>query len=683
LKPNDPVSALHGIGPRRRQLLGVLNIKNIGDLLYHLPARYEDRRKVTSVHRLAEGKEAVLSGKIGNFSTRTARSRRLNIATFTVSDDSGEVDVVLFGGSGKFGSIHDGNSIYLYGVPFASRKNSFELKNPEYFIVGANGSLPSWLRLWPVYPTTKGLPRSWLANTIYDCVMSEELIIDDPLPPHITEKYSFPSIKDAFKNIHAPSCMEDIERSRGRLAYQDFFENQMRIAERERLRHMVQSHSMSDGETLQSRFTSALPFELTDSQREALSDIAKDMDSTVPMNRLVIGDVGSGKTAVAAAAAARCAGAGYQSAILVPTTLLAHQFFGFCEKYMSALGVSVAAISGATPRAARDELLWKLRDGEIDVLIGTHAMLSDGIAFKSLGLLVIDEQQRFGVLQRDRISSANRGVHLLMTSATPIPRTLRMAFYGDVAYTQMGTRPGKGKTVTRVMSDNHIGELYNFLEHRIKTTSERCYWVCPTIGGGELTDGDSSVMNRLRDIKLNVRDISVEALTGTMTEAEKSARMERFAASPGILVSTTVIEVGVDVGGANIIIIESASSFGLSQLHQMRGRVGRGERPGVCILLDSARNLKNNRRLEILLECADGFQIAEEDLKLRGAGEYLGTRQHGEESFRAADVARDEKWFLSAKRDAEEMTERPGSPQTFYATTPRLFPCRDTRIEPL
>jgi ATP-dependent DNA helicase RecG len=279
----------------------------------------------------------------------------------------------------------------------------------------------------------------------------------------------------------------------------------------------------------------------------------------------------------------------------------------------------------------------------------------EGVSFKALGLLVIDEQQRFGVIQREKVVSANRGVHLLMTSATPIPRTLRMALYGDISYTAMGSRPDKGKILTRVMSDNHIGELYKFLGAKIKSEGARCYWVCPLIGDDEKENGDASVANRGRDIKRNIKGVQVEVMTGAMTSSEKSAIMERFAGNPGILVSTTVIEVGVDVKGANIIIIESASSYGLSQLHQMRGRVGRERKTGICILLDAGRNIKNNKRLEVLLECDDGFKIAEEDLKLRGAGEYLGTRQHGDESFRVADIVRDEKWFEAARRDANEI----------------------------
>jgi ATP-dependent DNA helicase RecG len=230
-----------------------------------------------------------------------------------------------------------------------------------------------------------------------------------------------------------------------------------------------------------------------------------------------------------------------------------------------------------------------------------------------------------------------------------------MAIYGDLACTEMGTRPGKGKIITRVMSDNHLGELYDFLEDKIASEGAKCYWVCPNIGGDESEDGEASVANRVRDIKRRMR-VQVTAMTGSMAQTEKAAAMERFSREPGVLVSTTVIEVGVDVEGANLIIIESASSYGLSQLHQMRGRVGRGARTGVCILLDKACNIKNNRKLEVLLMCNDGFKIAEEDLKLRGAGEYLGTRQHGDENFRVADVARDIKWFEAASRDAAEFS---------------------------
>jgi ATP-dependent DNA helicase RecG len=342
---------------------------------------------------------------------------------------------------------------------------------------------------------------------------------------------------------------------------------------------------------------------------------------------------------------------------LAPTTILADQFFDFVEKYFAPLDKQVAKITGNTPKALRDELIWRLRDGEIDVLIGTHAMLSETVAFRSMGLLVIDEQQRFGVLQRDKIAGSNRGTHLLMTTATPIPRTLRMALYGDIACTEMETRRDKGKIITKMTSDNHIGELYAFLAERVKQTGDKCYWVCPLIGSDDGGD-ESSVTSRAKDLKARMKDIPVEVLTGEMSVREKTETMERFKSSGGILVSTTVIEVGVDVRGANIIVIEHASAYGLSQLHQLRGRVGRGNRKGICVLLDSSANLKGSERMSVLLNCDDGFKIAEEDLRLRGAGEYLGVRQHGYENFKVADIARDEKWFLAAREDALEILKK-------------------------
>ena len=650
MKLSDPVSGLRGVGPGRSRLLSNLGVETVEDLLYHLPRRYEDRRFVTAISGLKSGVPAVVKGTIRNFSERPSRKRNLRIAFFEVSDASGEIRVVLFGGPRGFFHVAEGRSVFLYGAASVADDNGLELVNPEYAVRSQNEGPPPWLRLWPIYPATKGLSASWLAALIHSCAVSSDLVLDDVLPPQLIEKYSFPGIKEAFRGIHAPESPDEAECARNRLAYQELYENQLGFTARERKRLAVKAKPMAAGMDFERRFIESLPFEPTESQQHAIRDIAADMDREIPMHRLVIGDVGSGKTAVAAAAAARCAGAGYQAAILVPTTILADQFFAFCERYLTEAGARVAKISGGMRQSERDEFLWKLRDGEIDVVVGTHAMLGDGIAFRSLGLLVIDEQQRFGVRQRDRLASPDRGVHVLMTSATPIPRTLRMAFYGDIAYTQISSRPDKGRILTKLVSDNHVAELYRFIEEKITRSNERCYWVCPRIG--EAGDEDSSVASRARDIEKNLRGVRVEVLTGAMSGEEKTRVMERFAASPGILVSTTVIEVGVDVQGANIMIVESAASYGLSQLHQIRGRVGRGNLGGICILLDAAKNLSGNKRLELLAECDDGFRIAEEDLRIRGAGEYLGVRQHGDEAFRVADMARDEKWFLAARDDA-------------------------------
>jgi ATP-dependent DNA helicase RecG len=655
LRPEDPVSSLRGVGRARGRLLEILGITSVSDLLYHIPARYEDRRRVTPTARLRDGRACVVKGRVLGLKINPTRKRSLNVASFDVKDGSGAVRTVLFGGPMSFTQVRENSVIYLYGAPAFSDRGFLEFVSPEYAAFTADNEVPQWLRLWPIYPTTRGLPRSWLANMIKTCAVSPGLILDDPLPPAILEKYSFPPLKEAFEGIHAPQTHEDISRATARLAYQEFYEYQREIIAQVAVTSRLTAKSTAPGKESQELFVASLPFKLTESQRSALEEITSDMDGQKPMNRLLVGDVGSGKTAVAAAAAARCAGAGYQAAILAPTTILADQFFDFVEKYFTPLGKRVAKITGSTPKASRDELIWRLRDGETDILVGTHAMLSETVAFKSLGLLVIDEQQRFGVLQRDKIAGGNRGTHILMTTATPIPRTLRMALYGDIACTEMETRRDKGKIITKMTSDNHIGELYAFLSERVRQTGDKCYWVCPLIGSDDGDGSESSVAARAKDLKARVKDIPIEVLTGETPAREKTETMERFKSSGGILVSTTVIEVGLDVSGANIIVIEKASAYGLSQLHQLRGRVGRGTRKGICVLLDSSANLKASERLSVLLNCDDGFKIAEEDLRLRGAGEYLGVRQHGDENFKVADIARDEKWFLAARNDAAEM----------------------------
>ncbi|MDR0653192.1 MAG: DEAD/DEAH box helicase, partial [Synergistaceae bacterium] len=409
MRPEDPVSSLRGVGRARERLLGILGIKSVSDLLYHIPARYEDRRRITPIGHLRDGRVCVVKGRVVGLKINPTRKHNLNVASFDAQDGTGVVRVVLFGGPMSFMQVKEYSVIYLYGAPSFSDRGFLEFVSPEYAAFGAENETPQWLCLWPIYPTTRGLPRSWLAGIIKFCATSPELVPEDPIPSAILEKYSFPSLKKAFEGIHAPQTHEDIARATERLAYQEFYENQLKIIAQIAATSRLTARSASAGKELQDRFVASLPFELTESQKKALEEITSGMDGQKPMNRLLIGDVGSGKTAVAAAAAARCAGAGYQTAILAPTTILADQFFDFVEKYFAPLGKQVAKITGNTPRASRDELIWKLRDGEIDVLVGTHAMLSETVAFKSMGLLVIDEQQRFGVLQRDKIAAGNRG----------------------------------------------------------------------------------------------------------------------------------------------------------------------------------------------------------------------------------------------------------------------------------
>jgi ATP-dependent DNA helicase RecG len=662
---SDSVKLLPGVGAKRGELLSALGIECVEDLLYHMPIRYEDRRSFTRVGSLAPGCPAVVSGVIKSVEVRPTNRRNVHIAVLEVGDDTGIVGVAIFGGLRRMSPLKSGANIILFGTPSAparvGKKQTphLEFSSPEYELSSDSRKLAArWHRLLPVYPTTEGMPRAMIADIIYKCAVSPELIINDPLPAEIIEKYSFISLKDAFVGIHAPSTYEEIEKSRNRLAYQEFWDIQLKTARYRAQRCHCRARSLSAGSAMLERFKSSLPFTLTASQESAVSEISKDLDGVTPMRRLLMGDVGSGKTSVAIAAIAKCAGASLQAAVLVPTTILAEQFYDACRRYLSHLDIVTAEISGSVTGSARARLVSDLVSGEVDVLVGTHAMLSDMVEFKSLGLLVIDEQHRFGVLQRESLVNANSGVHTLMMSATPIPRTLCMAYHGDIDISEIrGLPDGRKGVITRVVSSNHLRDIYSFAADKISRSGVRCYWVCGTIGDESSDEDSGAVMSRARDIEHNIRDIPVLRLFGTMNATEKSEVLRRFRyETPGILVSTTVIEVGVDIPDAGIIVIEGASGYGLAALHQMRGRVGRGTRAGICILLDSARNIKNSRRLQVLLECDDGFRIAEFDLELRGAGEVSGVRQHGPLDLRVADAVRDRELMEAAIDDVKTIS---------------------------
>lgn len=399
----------------------------------------------------------------------------------------------------------------------------------------------------------------------------------------------------------------------------------------------------------------ALPFDLTDGQEGAMRDIARDLDAESPMRRLLHGDVGSGKTVVAVCAAARCAFAGHQTAILVPTAILGEQFASVCERYLAPIGVRSALLRGGASRIERASVIDGASSGEISVVVGTHALFEDDVRFRSLALVVIDEQHRFGVTQREVLASrAPEGTmpHTLLMSATPIPRTLSMAFYGDIDVSAIRGRPkGRKPVVTKAVSSNHIGELAAYIE-QLCQKGGKCYWVCPSVD----SDGAlASVARRADEMARLAPSLSIGVVHGAMSASEKNAAIASFASGEvDLLVATTVIEVGVDVPDATMIVIEDACRYGLSTLHQMRGRVGRGGQIGMCVLLDSARSLSGDPRINVMIATDDGFRIAEEDLRTRGGGDAASTRQHGFSCLRAADLSRDADLLEMARDDAAE-----------------------------
>jgi ATP-dependent DNA helicase RecG len=634
-----------------------------------MPLRYEDRRFATPIKELKDASVSLVRGVVGRLDVKQTRRKNLHIATFEISDPTGTASVVLFGGPRSFSGVSEGSGIALYGAT-RRRGKIIEFENPDWTILndgtkGQREQKNDWARILPVYPTVKGLSRKQLAGIIYACVTSPDLIVDDHIPEKILTERGFPSLKKAFMGVHAPGSPEETEPSRRRLAYQELYEIGKKIFEARAARKRKKAPQLESGADYIGVFVDSLPFALTQSQTDAINEISCDMRESSPMYRLLQGDVGSGKTIVSACAVMQCVKSGCQAAVLTPTTVLSAQFFAECARHLSPFGVRCAELTGGVPEKERASLLASLAGGELDVVVGTHALLGDDVAFKALGLVVIDEQHRFGVLQRDRMENKRfsrlspRVPHTLMMSATPIPRTLSMALYGDVDSTVIaGKPPGRAPVVTKIVSDNHVGDIYSFMAERVNS-GERCCWVCRSIGDdGEFQSDDASVLWRADDIgeKLSkdIPGLRVERLHGRINSDEKRSAIERFSRGQSqVLVSTTVIEVGVDIPEAGVIVIEGASSYGLSQLHQMRGRVGRGERRGVCILLDSVKNIKKHGRLDILKNCDDGFQIAEEDLKLRGAGEIAGLRQHGDIPLKAADLPRDAGLLELARSDIE------------------------------
>lgn len=646
----DEVSTLAGVGPKRAAAFRGLGIETVGDLLWHLPSRYDDRRKAASIDRLGElptGEKAVVVGTIASVSVRRAHGRRLYIAAAQVEDSSGSCSAVFFGGAHSFGKLSVGAGIVLWGAPTFKRGGEAEFSSPEYWTF-ARGEVPSEaLALAPIYPACAGAARSYIAKLISAAVgaISHE---EPDIPSSIRKKRSIPDLRKTFELVHSPSSPEEAEAGRRALAYRELFDEQIAARRAAAQRERSKAPDLSSGRSIADRYADLLPFALTDAQRNATREIADDLSSVRPMRRMLQGDVGSGKSAVAAFAAAHCAGAGHQAAVMVPTAILSSQFSKFCEKYLAPLGLRCAELRGGAPKAERSQLIDRLSSGEIDVVVGTHALLEEDVVFRSLGLVIVDEQHRFGVRQREALISRGPSPHVLMMSATPIPRTLSMVLYGDLDISVMkGRPPGRTPVVTKIASDRYARELYAFISERA-SKGERAYWVCPAID-----DDGASVISRAEDMREHARDLSVGTLFGSMSGDEKRGAIEDFSSGKtSVLVSTTVVEVGVDVPEATIMVVEGASRFGLSTLHQLRGRVGRGSRRAACFLLDSASRLRANERLRVLTETDDGFAIAEEDLRQRGAGDSSGVMQHGFVSYRAADLFRDADLVEAARDDA-------------------------------
>lgn len=651
-----PLSSLSGVGPKRALLLANLGVSVVGDLLWVFPRRYEDRRVLTKIKDLVPGRPAVIIATVEDISRKRLRSG-LDLVTAEMTDETGSVSITWFNRKGMEYVLKPGTRAALYGEP-SIRVRVLEMSNPDFAVVKEGEEPEKFAVILPIYPSTAGLPARWFRSLMEDVVAELIPLLQETLPEWVMTKRGLPPLSDALRAMHAPKDGEEWKRARRRLAYEELFLLQVGLAyKRRQFKSKTTKLKITGKGKIFKKFLENLPFSLTQAQQKAIDEILADLSGGGPMSRLLQGDVGSGKTVVALALAAAAADSGVQAALMAPTEVLAGQLYAQSVKYMAPMGVETVLVKGGQTAAERRAALSLIADGTASIIIGTQALLEEKIQWKKLGVVIIDEQHRFGVMQRAAIMDRKPVPHLLMMSATPIPRTLAICLFGDLDISLLREKPeGRRGTETRVIDGSKMKILLQFLADEAKQGA-RAYWICPRVEDDEESE-TASVEKRFEFVSRHLGRLGVGLLHGRMNGAEKEEVLALFHSGEiKILVSTTVVEVGVDVPEASVVVIESPERFGLSQLHQLRGRVGRGSRRGVCVLLTRDSDGETPARLEAMLKTNDGFAIAEADLQLRGAGEVSGKAQHGVTEFKIADIAKDIALLAEAREDAAEWVE--------------------------
>ncbi|MGH2376654.1 MAG: ATP-dependent DNA helicase RecG [bacterium] len=636
-----PVQYLRGVGPARAALLGRIGIDTVRDLLLHLPRRHEDRRHPTPLAQLREGAEAASIVRLERI--QVVRTRRgLPLVRAGVADATGVAHVVWFNQPYLAQTLSRGQHISLYGrVERAGR--GLQFLSPEVEVIDADEE--PWLvgRLVPIYPSTEGLPQRTLRTIVRDALEAHVAAMPDVLPEEMRRRFGLRPIREALLCAHFPDDESDQIAGRRRLAFEEFLVVQIGILQRRRaLETTPRGATYGPPQGLVSRFLSSLPFPPTGAQRRVIAEITRDMRRPVPMNRLLHGDVGSGKTVVAAAALVACVDGGYQAALMAPTEILAGQHHLTVGRLLGPLGIDVHLLVGGMESGGRDAALTALRRGGPAVVVGTHALLEERVVFDRLGLVVVDEQHRFGVMQRARLRGKGRAPDVLVMTATPIPRTLALTVYGDLDVSVLDEMPpGRRPPATYVRPSAARAKVYAYVRERVKAGGQ-AYVVCALIEESETVQARSALDLAAELSAGPLAGLRVAVMHGRLSGPEKAARMEAFRAGQiDVLVATTVIEVGIDVSTASLMVVEDADRYGLAQLHQLRGRIGRGDARSQCILIADPTTPEGRRRLDVMAATHDGFRIAQEDLTLRGPGEILGVRQHGLAGLRVADLVTD------------------------------------------
>ena len=658
-KLSDPVTILKGVGPTKARQFANLNIFTLRDLICHFPRGYEDRTQLRTIEKLEVDVPACFKAMVMN-SPRTSHIRKgLDITRVQVADSTARLNITFFNNKYVVDQLQYGREYIFYGA-VSGDFIGYSMTNPVYETLDSQPVTTR--RVLPIYPLTAGLSNAAVLKAV-----RQALAICDPpaeiLPESVRQKYGILPAERAYYAIHEPKDVAEAEMAKKRLIFEEFFIfsaglSLMRAARAEKKTEAYTNFNMQP-------FYGSLPFTLTGAQQRAVEEILKDFRKGAPMNRLVQGDVGSGKTMVAAAAAYCAAGNGKQSALMAPTEILAEQHYASLSKLFAPLGIRTALLTGSMSVKEKRVVREAISAGEIQVAVGTHALLTDATQFQDLGLVIADEQHRFGVGQRAKLSAKGTDPHLLVMSATPIPRTLALLMYGDLEVSILDELPpGREAVDTFLVGESYRPRINAFIRKQV-AEGHQCFVVCPAVEENEELGIKAATVWAETLQQTVFPELRIALLHGQMKGAEKEAAMASFARGEAdVMVATTVIEVGVDVPNATLMVIEDADRFGLSQLHQLRGRVGRGKAKSYCILTSHNRNTETLQRLKALCKTTDGFKIAEEDLKLRGPGDFFGSRQSGLPTFRVADLSFDLATLKDAQAASAEWIDTHGTSDT-------------------
>ena len=646
---SDPITILKGIGPTKAKQFANLNIFTLQDLICHFPRGYEDRTRLVTIEKLEVDTPACFKAMVMN-TPRTAHIRKgLDLTKVQVADHTGRLNLTFFNNKYAADQLSYGSEYIFYGA-VSGDFIGYGMTNPVFERL--DSPPVTTRRVLPIYPLTAGLTNAAMLKAV-----RQALAVCDPpaeiLPEAVRREYGILGADRAYYAIHEPGSMAEAEMAKKRLIFEEFFVFSAGLALMRASRDVKKSNPYTQLDM--TGFLKTLPFTLTRAQKAAIREILEDFAAGKTMNRLVQGDVGSGKTMVAAAAAYCAVKNGQQAALMAPTEILAEQHYHSLKKLFEPMGIRMALLTGSQTAKQKTQTRQALAEGNIDFAVGTHALLTESTVFSHLGLVIADEQHRFGVAQRAKLAAKGADPHLLVMSATPIPRTLALLMYGDLEVSVISELPpGREPVDTFLVNESYRPRINAFIRKQV-TEGHQCFVVCPAVEEGEELGMKAATVWADTLGQTVFPDLRIALIHGQMKGSEKEAVMASFARGEAdVLVATTVIEVGVDVPNATLMVVEDADRFGLSQLHQLRGRVGRGGSKSYCILTSQSKNQETLQRLKALCKTTDGFKIAEEDLKMRGPGDFFGSRQSGLPTFRVANLSMD----LQTLKDAQEASAR-------------------------